>query len=192
VNVVAGDGPNVNGRVLTGRPNEKEVIMRRITLGTVVAASVLSIGGVAIAKTLQYRAEPVGANEVPANGSSASANLKLKVSSDRTEVRYDLKIDNPIENVLQAHLHRAAVGVNGPIVVWLYPSAPPAMLIEGSFEGRLAEGVITSDDLCFSATAPLCGQWETFLGLVDSGGLYANVHTTAFPPGEIRDQVHSH
>ena len=174
------------------RPNDKELIMRRITLGTIVAASVLSIGGVAIAKTLQYRAEPVGTNEVPANGSSASANLKLKVSSDRTEVRYDLKIDDPIENVLQAHLHRAAVGVNGPIVVWLYPSAPPAVLISGTFDGRLAKGVITEEDLCFSATAPLCGQWETFLDLLDSGGLYANVHTTAFPPGEIRDQVHSH
>ena len=166
--------------------------MKRFLFAGVVTVSVLGVGGVAIAKTLQFRAEPVGQFEVPANDSTASADLKLKVSSDRTEVRYDLKIDEPIENVLQSHLHRGPVGANGPIVVWLYPSAPPASLIAGTFDGRLAKGVITADDLCFSATAPLCGQWDTFLDLLENGGLYANVHTLAHPPGEIRDQVHSH
>lgn len=163
--------------------------MKRLALATALAVAVLSAGGAALAMTLQYRAEPSGDFEVPAVDSSASADLKLKVSSRSTDARYDLKIDEPIENVLMAHLHLAAAGSNGPIVVWLYPhDGPPSALIEGTFEGRLAKDVITVDDL----VGPLTGNWDGFLEALDNGDLYVNVHTTAHPGGEIRDQVHNH
>jgi hypothetical protein len=163
--------------------------MKRIALATALAVAVFSTGGAALAMTLQYRAEPSGEFEVPAVDSSASANLKLKVSSHSTDARYDLKIDEPIEDVLMAHLHLAEAGMNGPIVVWLYPhDGPPPALIEGTFEGRLAKDVITVDDL----VGPLTGNWDGFLEALDNGDLYVNVHTTAHPGGEIRDQVHDH
>jgi hypothetical protein len=166
--------------------------MKRSIVATATAAAVFGIGGVALAHTVQYRAEPVGAFEVPAKTTTGEGSLKLKLNGDRTELRYDLKIEQPLTDILQAHLHRNVAGANGPIVVWLYPSAPPLRLIPGEFEGRLNEGVITADSLCFSPTAPLCGQWDTFLDLLGSEGLYVNVHTVANPGGEIRDQVHVH
>jgi hypothetical protein len=163
--------------------------MKRIALATALAVAVFSAGGAALAMTLQYRAAPSGAFEVPAVDSSASANLKLKVSPHSADARYDLKIDEPIENVVMAHLHLAAAGTNGPIVVWLYPhDGPPPALIEGTFEGRLAKDVITVDDL----EGPLTGNWDGFLEALNNGDLYVNVHTTAHPNGEIRDQVHNH
>lgn len=162
---------------------------RWIVAATTVA---LGVGGVALAETMQYRAHPAGEFEVPARVTDGAGVLKLKLDPERTELRFDLKITEPLSDILQAHLHRAPAGSNGPIVVWLYPSAPPLQQIPGSFEGRLNRDVITPEDLCFSPTAPLCGQWETFLGLLDSGGLYVNVHTTTYPGGEIRDQVMSH
>src|SRR5689334_2610836 len=116
--------------------------MKRPLVASLVAASAIAVGGVALAAgTLQYRAHPVGEFEVPATGSSAEAVVKLKINPERTEVRYDLKITEPITDVLQSHLHMAPAGVNGPIVVWLYPSAPPAQLIPGETDGRLASGV---------------------------------------------------
>jgi len=163
--------------------------MKRPLVASLVAAGALAVGGVALAAgTLQYRAHPVGEFEVPATGSSAEAVVKLKINPDRTSVRYDLKITEPITDVLMAHLHMAAPGVNGPIVVWLYPSAPPAQLISGVTDGRLASGVITEANL----TGPLAGNWEGFLAAIESGQIYANVHTLAHPGGEIRDQVHLH
>ena len=57
---------------------------------------------------------------------------------------YNLRITEPITNVLQAHLHRGAAGSNGPIAVWLYPSAPPASLIPGVTEGALARRRVRS------------------------------------------------
>jgi hypothetical protein len=130
----------------------------------------------------------VGEFEVPATGSSAEAVVKLKINPARTEVRYDLKITEPITDVQQAHLHMAPVGANGGIVVWLYPSAPPLQLIPGVTEGRLASGVITPASLVGS----LAGNWQGFLDALENGQIYANVHTVAHPGGEIRDQVHLH
>lgn len=178
---------------MNGPVSRRHRSRRAILLGTVVAVAAVGVSGVALAKTLQYRAEPAGEFEVPANDSTAEGKLKLKLSSDGTELRYDLKITEPIDDVFMAHLHRGAVGTNGPIVVWLYPHpSPPGVPIPGSFEGRLARDVITADDLCPTPTAPFCGNWEGFLDALDSGGLYVNVHTALRPGGEIRDQVAQH
>lgn len=161
--------------------------MQRFTVAAVVAAATLGIGGVALAHTQQFRAEPSGAAEVPPNASSAEADFKLKLSHD--SARFDLKIDEPITDALMAHLHLAPAGVNGPVVVWLYPhEAQSPQLIAGEFEGRLDKGTITVDDL----VGPLAGDWDAFVAAVEAGNLYVNVHTVALPGGEIRAQVETH
>ncbi len=164
--------------------------MRRATIPTLVAVAVFGVGGTAVAKTLQYRAEPAGAFEVPAVDTSASADFKLKVASDGMSARYDLKIDEPIDDVTMAHLHMAPAGSNGGVVVWLYPhdGPPPAAPSGLDFEGRLAKDVITPDDL----VGALAGNWQGFLDALATGNIYVNVHTVGNPGGEIRDQVHSH
>ncbi len=58
------------------------------------------------------------------------------------------------ENVTMAHIHIGNASMNGPIVVWLYPEAPPAMLIPGRFNGVLAKGTINASDF----VGPLGGK----------------------------------
>jgi hypothetical protein len=109
----------------------------------------------------------------------------FQLSGDGTTLSYKLIVAN-IENVLQSHIHLAPAGSNGGIVVWLYPSAPPAQLIPGRSQGVLAEGEITSANFVNA----LAGQsMDVLLGHLRSGNAYVNVHTTQFPPGEIRGQV---
>jgi hypothetical protein len=101
------------------------------------------------------------------------------------ELRYKLIVAN-LDNVRMSHIHLAAHGVNGGVVVWLYPSAPPMLPIPGTTNGILAEGVITSANL----VGALAGQ--TVADLVNhlkAGNAYANVHTDQFPGGEIRGQI---
>jgi CHRD domain len=128
-----------------------------------------------------------GANERPVpNDSLAQGQAIFQVSEDGSEIQFKLIVAN-IENVTQAHIHCCAnsEGTAG-IVVWLYPSAPPAQLIPGRSQGTLAEGVITQSSL----VGGLAGQpLSVLLDRITSGLAYVNVHTSQFPPGEIRGQL---
>lgn len=105
---------------------------------------------------------------------------------DGDELAYKLTVAN-IQNVFMAHVHRAPAGQNGTVVTWLYPESPPPELIEGGFDGVLAEGVITADDL----VGPLAGKTlDVLVAKIRNGTTYLNVLTTAHPHGEIRGQVH--
>jgi hypothetical protein len=126
-----------------------------------------------------------GSLEVPARDTDAQAQAILHLSKDRTELRYKLIASN-IENVLQSHIHLGGPGVNGPIVLWLYPSAPPAQLIPGRSDGVLNEGTATAENLM----GPLAGQpLSALVDALNAGNAYVNVHTTQFPPGEVRGNI---
>jgi len=66
---------------------------------------------------------------------------------------YELMVANS-ENITQAHIHLTTEGANGANLAWLYPGGPPPQLIQGRFDGVLAEGTITRDD----PVDPLAGQ----------------------------------
>jgi hypothetical protein len=126
-----------------------------------------------------------GDNENPANDSRAQAQANFKLSSDGSSLAYKLNVAN-IENVTQAHIHMGSPTANGPIVAWLYPSAPPLQLIPGRSSGTLGEGTLTAGSL----VGPLTGQpLSVLLDAIDSGNAYVNVHTSQFPPGEIRGNL---
>lgn len=124
-----------------------------------------------------------GAEEVPANDSLARGQAVFRVRDDG--IHYRLVVAN-LFDVLQAHIHLAPAGQNGPVVAYLYPDAPPAVLLPGRNSGLLAEGIITAADL----RGPLQDQpLEDLVAALVAGGVYVNVHTSSFPPGEIRGQI---
>ena len=126
-----------------------------------------------------------GAEENPVRDTQAQGQATFHLNADGTAISYKLNVAN-IENVTQAHIHLAPAGSNGGIVVWLYPSAPPSQLIPGRSQGTLGEGEISAGSLVGSLTGqPL----SALLDVMRSGGAYVNVHTTQFPPGEIRGQI---
>lgn len=133
-----------------------------------------------------FRANLKGENEVPAVETNAQGQAMFKLSKDGESIHYKLIVSN-IENVLMAHIHNAPAGENGGIVVWLYPSSPPAQPIEGRFQGVLAEGIITADDLSGALDE---GTLEDLLDEMRAGNTYVNVHTEQNPGGEVRGQIH--
>jgi hypothetical protein len=132
------------------------------------------------------------------NTSEATGNAVFQLNADGTELSYKLIVAD-IENVFQAHIHRAPAGTNGGIVVWLYPStAPvPGPLGGGRINGVIAEGTITAANLVGSLTGqPL----SALVALLESNGAYVNAHTNDgvaptntgpgdYPGGELRGQV---
>jgi hypothetical protein len=139
-----------------------------------------------------------GAEEVPARETGARGNAVFQLNAAGDELTYRLIVAN-IDNVFQAHIHRAPFGVNGGIVVWLYPSTTPVPgpLGQGRIDGVIAEGTITAANFVGS----LAGQpFSALLDALTSGNAYVNVHTNDgvaptntgpgdFPGGEVRGQV---
>jgi hypothetical protein len=172
--------------------------MRRRMLGVVLVAAVAGgcadyepTGTDAVSipvfsdRPTNLRTHLSGGEEVPPVDTRAQGQAILQLSKDRSELSYKIIVAN-IENVTQAHLHLGAFGVNGPIVLWLYPSAPPAQLIPGRSQGVLNQGVATAANL----VGPLAGQTlSALVQAAQAGNVYANVHTSQFPPGEIRGQL---
>jgi hypothetical protein len=133
----------------------------------------------------QYGTHMSGAEETPPRPTSAQGQLVLRPTRDGSGLHFKLLAAN-IVDVMQAHIHIAPRGVPGPVAVWLYPAAPPAVLIPGRFDGVLAEGLITDAQV----VGPLAGQGVAgLIAAILAGNAYANVHTVQYPPGEIRGQL---
>lgn len=165
--------------------------MKHFRMAALIALAVtLVLAGAAVAAQMNFRAHLSGSFEVPmVVDTQAQGQTIFQLNDEGTAMTYKLNVAN-IENVRMAHIHLmpAMPGVNGPIIVWLYPETPPFVTIPGRFDGTLAEGVITEEDLAFSGMPGM-----TFEGLIEamrSGNTYVNVHTDQYPAGEIHGPVH--
>ena len=174
--------------------------MRRLTLlGTVFVAGLAVVGLAVAGANGNWSTHANGSMEVPVRDSQGQAQLIMHLAKDGGSIDYKLIAAN-IDNVFMAHIHMAAPGVNGPIVVWLYPSTAPVALVPptGPIDpGPIAEGTITAANL----TGPLAGQpLEALVSALDGNGAYVNLHTNDnvaptntgpgdFPAGEIRGDI---
>jgi hypothetical protein len=139
-----------------------------------------------------------GDDENPPRPSLAQGQAIFRISDDGQSVDYKLIAAN-IDNAFMAHIHLGPVGVNGPIVEWLFPStAPvPGPVGTGRFDGVLASGTFTAANL----VGPLAGHpLSDLISAMRDGGAYVNIHTNDgiappntgpgdFPGGEIRGQL---
>jgi hypothetical protein len=159
--------------------------MRRQVL--ILSMAVLALGGVGCDKGSDgqevFSATLSGQNEVPVRGTAAAGNAALYF--DGTNVRYAIEVDSIVE-VLQAHIHTGAAGVNGPVRVFLYPPPPAnsAATIGFTATGKtiLVEGFFNAGDVTGVT-------FQDLLAAMRSGNAYVNVHTRQFPGGEIRGQT---
>jgi CHRD domain len=166
--------------------------MRRIS----VLVGMLALGLLALAPSAQagdnFVAPLSGDQEVPPRDTQAVGVATFQLRQDGTALAFKLNVAN-IDNVVAAHIHCGAVGVNGPVGVTLFMGTPAG----GAVNGTLAEGTITAPD-----PGNGCGWVDlaAVLAALQSGETYVNVHTNDgvdppntgpgdFPGGEIRGQV---
>jgi len=137
-----------------------------------------------------------GFNERPTpNTSQGSGTAVLTISSDQTQISYVLTY-NGLANVTQAHIHVGDPNTAGPIILFLCTNPalgggvppPGAAGAQACPQGSVATvtGTLTAIDL-----VPNTGGVNSFNDAVtqlNNGNTYSNVHTQAFPAGEIRGQ----
>ena len=118
-------------------------------------------GGTAFTTTL------VGETETPSGDPVGTGTATIRIRRGQGQVCFSIRVANITLPAVGAHIHRAAAGEAGNIVVQL--RAPGA-------NGR-ASG-------CVAAARSLVAQL-----LASPDAFYVNVHTTDFPAGAVRGQV---
>jgi hypothetical protein len=104
-----------------------------------------------------------GDDEVPAVKTSATGSGSITLGADKS-VKGSVTTSNIAATA--AHIHIGAAGANGPVIIPLTK--------KGDNEWIVPEGVKLSDD-----------QFQSY----NAGNLYVNVHSAAYPGGEIRAQI---
>ena len=142
-----------------------------------------------------------GNEEVPIRDTHAAGQLSLRLN-DQNQIDYVLDVSN-ITNITQAHIHMTqgpSAGVNGGVVIWLFPSVKARAALPGG-GGPVARILVAGTFSAIDFRGALAGKtMADFLAAVEAGQTYGNVHTDDgvappntgsgdFPGGEIRGQV---
>jgi hypothetical protein len=104
-----------------------------------------------------------GAQEVPANTSTASGTSTIVIGADKS-VTGSVQVKGMTPTM--AHIHEAAKGANGPVIIPFTKT--------GDMTFAPAAGAKLTD-----------AQYASYQG----GNLYINVHSAAYPGGEVRMQL---
>ena len=126
-------------------------------------------------KTFNFKADPMtGANEVPGAGVNdplGSGSSTFRIKGNQICGTFNFTTTTPNSTVSGTHIHQAAVGVNGPLVV--------------DFQVATI-GV----EKCLTCTSgPPCDAGILGQIKANPAGFYANIHTNAFPNGAVRGQL---
>ena len=158
---------------------------------TVAALGTLVLPGLAGSVTAdddhggpQFEARLQGSEEVPPVDTHTRGKADFEFNRGKTELHFDLSVENG-QRVQQAHIHCAAAGENGPIIIFLAGFHDKGWDVDGNWIGDA-----TATDANITNTA--CGSTlaEIAEAMAD-GRTYANVHSVAHPAGEIRGQIQS-
>jgi hypothetical protein len=127
------------------------------------AAPAPSAQGMAAASAPMAPATLTGAQEVPANTSTARGTNLIVIGDDRS-VTGSVQVTGMTPTM--AHIHQASKGANGPVII----------------------PFTKTGDMAF-APAPGARLTEAQYASYKAGDLYINVHSAAYPGGEVRLQL---
>ena len=121
----------------------------------------LALAGTLGAQTQYFTATLTGSQEVPPNASTSYG--KAFITLNGTALSVTVNTTSFATATTAGHIHKAPVGVNGSVVI-------PFTQAGSTWTANVTVTAAQITDLT-------TGQW------------YCNIHTTAFPGGEIRGQV---
>lgn len=135
-----------------------------------------------------FRATLTGFEEVPPILTNGTGTFLARLVANGTALEYTLTFSNLTAPVTAAHIHFGQRGVNGAIVAFLCGGgSKPECPAQG---GTITGMILARDILAVPAQGLAAGDFAGFLRILRSGAAYVNVHSTTFPGGEVRGQVH--
>jgi hypothetical protein len=165
--------------------------MNRLVLGLSASMLCLSVGA-AHATVVTYSAALSGANESPQNTSSATGMTTVRIDDQANIMTVDTIFSGLTGTTTASHIHCCtATPMTGTAgVATSLPSFPafPLNVTSGSYMETF--NLLNLNTYNASFVSANGGSVESarmaFLDGLASGQAYLNIHTTAFPSGEIR------
>jgi CHRD domain len=134
--------------------------------------------------TEKFSATMSGASVVPAVTTTSTGSVAFEVVGDSL-LTFALTVTG-MTGLTQAHLHNAATGTTATPLVWLLPvNGTAAQQPSVQLTGVIATGDIAPS---WVRGTPRLAM-DSVKALLRLGRLYVDVHSAAFPNGEIRGQV---
>lgn len=149
-----------------------------------VAGSVQSAAG---GERKRLKASLDGYQEVPALSVAGTGSFSAKLSGDGASLSYRLEYSNLTGDASAAHIHLGQKGVAGGVIAFLCGGGGQA---DCPGAGGTVTGTIAADNVVGPADQGIePGEFDELVAALQAGATYANVHTEAFPTGEIRGQI---
>ena len=150
-----------------------------------LAASLLAASA-AHSQTEPFSASLSGAQEVPPINTSGTAAFQMTIQPGT--ITFSLTFSDLSSPLAVAHLHFAPSKVAGGVMIFLcggggQPACPAAT--SGTITGTITAANVTGP----TSQGIAAGDLDSALEAVRNGQGYVNMHTTLFPPGEIRGEV---
>ncbi|SCZ52220.1 CHRD domain-containing protein [Thiohalomonas denitrificans] len=121
------------------------------------------------------------AQVVPAIESEGRGELTISFNDELSEVNYRLEVSDTNTAVTSAHLHCAPAGENGPVVV--------PLVTEGEEQNTFTSNDITLAGEQQEACGVPINNIASLFNAITENDIYVNVHTEAYPDGELRAQI---
>ncbi|HEU4731446.1 MAG TPA: CHRD domain-containing protein [Kofleriaceae bacterium] len=148
----------------------------------------LTIGARAERRDAVIRANLRGLNEVPPVASQGSATLRATFDQSAQTITFTIDYKNLSGPPAAAHTHFGPTKVNGGVMFFFCGGGgKPACPATPS--GTITATVTPADVVGPTAQGITAGDFADVVRAIASGNSYANIHTAAFPGGEIRGRL---
>ena len=170
-----------------------------VLAGAILAAAVTTVSA-AGANAQQFQANFSGFQELGALNAETGAilstgqgTLALNLNQPAGTLTFTLTYSGLSEPVTQAHIHFGKVHVPGGIIVFFCTNLNngPVGTQNCPAGGGTVSGTITGANIVGPAAQNItAGHFAGLVAALLSDTAYGNIHTTKFPAGEIRGQIH--
>lgn len=161
------------------------------TAGAVAVTTVVAAQGSSDSdESRSFAANLTGFNEDPnALSTTGRGSFRAKIGSGGT-ISYTLSYSGTEGTVTQAHVHLGGRHQSGGISAFLCTNLGNNASTPTCPESGTVTGVIEAEDVIGPASQGIsAGQMAELVRAMRARAVYANVHTTLYPAGEIRGQL---
>jgi len=171
---------------------------RAMLLGAILSGLSVSPAALASNHVEEFHAVLSGFNEVGGLGagetgailSDGQATLVLRLNRADQTLSFTLKYSGLATSVTQAHIHFGKIHMAGGVMVFFCSNgAAPAGTQPCPASGTVTGTLSAANVIGPAAQGVTAGDFQAIVDALESDTAYANIHTTAFPAGEIRGEI---